>query len=259
MKIMRFIILTITVFVFCSCLDLGFNSVNVKSVDSFTDQSLKKNEQEVDKVFGYLNLDYVKCLENKLPCECEKAVGTDFLVIVDTSAKRGVFGIQTMRSRFMEFYPWETEEIEKNYFKVNNLLYEKNLSCFLMSNDTLYYTDEKGRKATFIEFFRQKPPLNFYNKYVLYKKLNFIFVNNAFSVRGYELLGKNEEEDTAILYCNKKLGGKNIIFDCQSGKSFDIRLEKDTVYLLETILSREKAGRVEISSEKIVKKYYWPH
>jgi hypothetical protein len=130
MKKSYYLLAFITVF-----LVLGFNHIKT---------------QENDKTgIPYINLNYLKYLEDSLPCECEESVKTDFFVILDTNNVSHInedeeeinyYGIYTIQAYTEEFYTQNIIKITPNFYKIGGDDFSKTeRGSIILKNDTLYY------------------------------------------------------------------------------------------------------------------------
>ena len=223
--------------------------------------SLNSFAQNISK--NWISISYLKCLENELPCECQKKeihtlIRFDTLYTV-TSELDTIYSYATIydgiiydpetyelkkenKSTFLVYYtPNETEFFKDSIYKMGTLE---------ILNDTLYYSDYKAKsKTAFVNYG------NTGDDEWTYTKEHIYLLDSAFIKRKYPSLESILHTTEIHCNCNKELGLINLI----SGKKDDWILKKnnDTLYIYKWT-NAPKAKQIDPKIKKqLIQKYKW--
>jgi len=196
----------------------------------------------------WMNVKYLKCLRNKLPCECENQTKTYFTAMLDTNRMSKFFGIDLLKYDQMEFDHYSIRRKSMNYYEVfeSNKNSEIFASLFL-SGDTLTVLEKKD-KMIFVSGNSDKYDENQYGKQ------NTKLLNVAFKDRGYDTLEKTLNQDSLDCFCNKWIGKINLISVTGKEKAWIIEQHKDSTYIY---VITNNPGPDDSIVKKLFKKYKW--
>ena len=106
--------------------------------------SLSQSLEESSSV-SYFNIEYLKCMEANLPCECEMLTETYFYIIVDTVLESESMQMALLKYKQMELYYYQIEKSGQKSYSISG--HSKNnydLDSLIFNNDSLLvYHDEK--------------------------------------------------------------------------------------------------------------------
>ena len=213
----------------------------------FTVQTCSSKAKQSDQV-SWLNISYVACLQNSLPCDCEKIVQGYYSIALDANETSKSFGIALSRFEQMEPYTYSIKKIAPNEYEVLN---DQQVSWAKVS--------VKDKELQFIENstiirFTESRKSRRYDPYH-YLEDNVDLLNEAFVSRGYPKLEKIVKENSIRCDCNKWMENKNILYVKGKPKSWIIEMNSDNLILLEiTNIDRDPADPVQT---KKVGSYRW--
>lgn len=187
----------------------------------------QKPEQSVT---CWLNVEYIKCLNNYLPCECEKDVGTYFSINIDTSLTSELYRIALLRHEQMEsfYYRLKKDSINKYDILKSDDIKEK-LGTIFFDKDTLHLC-ENGVISKYVQTGTSSRLDN--NSHLTD---NVSLINKAFTDRGYATLNKILLQDTLQCDCNKWLGGINLLSIKGKSDSWVLEQIKDSLLIYKAI------------------------
>lgn len=174
----------------------------------------------------WLNVQYIDCLNNNLPCECEKSTDSYFSIALDTSLNVDANRITLLNHEQMEPNFYRLKKISDNKYEI--LMSEdvyKETNIVFIDRDTLYLNTD-GVKAKFIKS-------NLCDGFNInsYYKDNIKFLNKAFVDRDYETLEEILHEDSLMCACNKWLGGLNLITIKGKPDSWTLKMSSDSLFI----------------------------
>jgi hypothetical protein len=76
------------------------------------------NRKPLEIAYDWLNLKYVKCLQTRLPCDCEEFTETFYSLTLDTSRYSKNFGVALWRFKQMEAYQYQIKKISFSEFEI---------------------------------------------------------------------------------------------------------------------------------------------
>jgi hypothetical protein len=209
------------------------------------------NKQSVRRS-NWINVKYKRCLENKLPCECEKITKTYFTISLDTNAKSESFGALFLKYDENEFDEYNIEKKPDNTYgafrKIKDSIYS--MGHLVLKNDSLYYFDEENVKSAFIHYGNSNDEYD-------YRKENISLLDNAFIKRGYHKLENILNQDSLSCDCNKELGKINLISIDKKSRAWIIEQDKDSLLLYDYVNSSEGKREPPAIIKKLFKGYKW--
>lgn len=208
----------------------------------------------------WINIDYVRCMKNQLPCYCEK-VSRPFVWIrfdVDSDGdyvESQCYGFNDIEPIHVKF----KKDAEGVYKAVNNVV--AGSVCISSSKDTLYYF-ENNKRSVFVRldnaYLDEQDPLSV---------LNISLLKDAFALRG-KSIQTLLKHDTLYCSCNKWLGKINLIAGGQ--ESWVIERRADSVYVYKYLDEGDvakspairdfKTGKVvkqDTEKKKLIARYKW--
>ena len=172
------------------------------SVFTVNSQFYESKDVEFLQSSSWLNIQYIECLKNKLPCECEKQVNTYFSLSINSDYK----WISLCEFAYWEPGIFKIKEIDQNKYGI--LHWQKKDSIWAtieITSDTLYLT-----KIDIIsKFVKSKTVKGYDDRH--HKKDNIELLNRSLITRGYPKLEEIVTHDTLRCDCNKTLDKVNLI------------------------------------------------
>lgn len=222
---------------------------------AFSIPNNKNNETNSDY---WLNVKYIECLQNKLPCECENRTDENFILIIDTNTKSENFGIKYKNHFSSEFIQCNIIKKDNGSYSmiddINNLM-----GSILIKSDTIYYTNTNKSISIFIRISSKvqenKNAKIIHNDKYQYQKLSVNFLNNALKKRGIPSLEYILKEKVLSCRCDENLGNMNVI--STKNKSWIIEEVRDSVIIYFFVNSRNREPFSKEVIKKIYKKYKW--
>lgn len=215
----------------------------------FSSQNCASKESE-DKGQSWLNIKYVECLKNSLPCECEKNTGTYYSLVLDTNDDSKNFGIALSNFEEMEPQLYPIKKITSNEYAVlksredasswAKVIVEDKELQFIEGNAVSKFT--KSKKSTGYD-------LNHY-----YED-NVDLLNGAFTARGYPKLEEIVKEGSLKCDCNKWMSRQNVLYVKGAPKSWIIEMKSDSVQILR-ITNTDRDPDDPVQTEKVAS-YKW--
>jgi hypothetical protein len=195
---------------------------------------------------SWINEKYIKCLETKLPCDCELAVSPSFALRIDTNVNSVNYGLELGGREFIHC------ELAKNdsWYSVG-LNYGdsiEKIGTLKIEHDTVYFLSKN--KEEIIKYFNIE--YSDEEDDFLYDKYNVFLIDQALKVRGYPTLKKILSSDSLYAGCSDD--SYNFIHGKDS-KSWIIEQNRDSVYIYEHLNSAD--GKHSIVKKKLLKKYKW--
>jgi len=206
--------------------------------------------QNTQDCSNWINTDYINCLKNKLPCECEKEVVSYFIIKLDT------IKLSILLLKYVDL-----EEEQYNIRKVSDSSYnvitinEVNNKCIgkiFINDQRLYYIDDSNEKLVF-DYFGVS---NFGNT-VDDSKFNIELLNKAFLNRGYLNLEKIVQYDSLACYCNKWKGKINFLYSLGEPQSWILEIKNDSLFINTVTYPNEDPDPDDTIIPKKFKAYKW--
>lgn len=215
----------------------------------FTLESCVSKEGE-DKGQSWINVKYIECLKNSLPCDCEKITQTYYALSLDTDSQSKGFGIALSKFEQMEPNMYSITKIGVNEYIVHKSREDTTSWAKLII---------KGEQLQFIEndtlskFAKSKEAKGYNVQH--YLDDNVTLLNEAFTSRKYPKLEKIVNEDSLKCDCNKWLGNVNVLYVKGAPKSWIMEIRNDTL-IIKKITNFDRDPDDPIQTEKVVG-YMW--
>jgi hypothetical protein len=214
----------------------------------FTSQNCTSKESE-STAQSWLNIKYIECLRNNLPCHCEKITETYFSLSVETNPDSKNYGIALSKFDWMEPYLYPIKKLTNTEYAVLKSGEDATSWAKLVL---------KGKELEFIEndivskFSKSK-----YNEYNAqhYLNDNVNLVNQSFVARGYPTLENILKENSLNCDCNKSMGNVNIVYVQGAAKSWIMTIKNDSLEI-NKITNTDKDPDDPVQTEK-VSGYKW--
>lgn len=182
-----------------------------------------------NNVFCWLNIDYVECMKNKLPCECEEITQSYFSITLDTATHSKYYGIALTKFEQMEPFIYNIRKIKLNEYDV---LRGENNYCWariVIINDTLHFIENN----TLLKFVISGGCSEFNSQH--FKKMNVEIFNKALEFRGYPRIEEIVGQDYLMFECNKWLNNSNVLYAKGKPHRWIISILNDTLTINEVI------------------------
>jgi len=213
-------------------------------------QSCAFSQKQEQSVTCWLNVEYIKCLNNYLPCECEKVVETYFSINIDTSLTSELNRIVLLRHEQMEsfYYRLEKDSVNKYDILKSGDIKEK-LGAIFFDKDTLHLC-ENGVISKYVQTgFSSRLDNN------SHLTDNVSLINKAFTDRGYATLNKILLQDTLQCDCNKWLGGINLLSIKGKSDTWVLEQIKDSLLIYKVI--NEESDPDDPIIKEMIHEYKW--
>ncbi|HNF48350.1 MAG TPA: hypothetical protein PKO18_04390 [Chitinophagales bacterium] len=158
-----------------------------------------------DKYNYWVNLNYSKCLQSKLPCECINSTQSFIFIITTNKQASRFWGISNSDPEYGEYYLYK-KGTNRYYIKSINLQEMSKFGFFLISNDTLENIHENNRKEFFTKYYTSDSI-----DFSTYAKQNIALIDTALKNKGYKSLQDITMENNIGCECNFELGEINFI------------------------------------------------
>jgi hypothetical protein len=214
----------------------------------FTLQSC--GEEVKDNVYSWLNVGYIECLENRLPCECERLTETYYSIVVDTISKSKNYGVALLKFNQMEPYIYPIKRIDSNKYAV--LKSKKDSTSWgsiIMKKDSLYFTYDN----ILSKFFNSKNA-NAYD-WKSYMAGNVTLLNRSFVKRGYPKLEEITKQDSLLCNCNKWMGNVDLLYVKGKSQSWILEIKNDSLHI-DVIINADRDPDDPVHTEKLIS-YKW--
>jgi hypothetical protein len=178
----------------------------------------------------WLNIQYTDCLNNYLPCECEKVVRTYFAISIDTSLEPELHRIALLKYGQMESFYFRLKKVGIDKYEIlkSENLNEK-IGSISFNKDTLYFYEED----MFSKFILTGTCRRLDNTSVLID--NAKLINKAFINKGFTSLNEILTQDTLQCDCNKWIGGLNFLSIKGKPNSWVLEQVNDSLFIYKVI------------------------
>ena len=177
----------------------------------------QKNDNAINSSIWF-NIKYIKCMNNKLPCECEEELKNYFVLQLDTIKNR----IFLLRHENTEIEHYNIKKFSKNnfniYLKKENQ--EVNYGRIIIKGKKIIVQVHNNRKSEFRLYglTESKNDIDYYF-------YNLKMLNNALIKRGYDPLETIVSDSLYACHCNKDFGKKiNLVSNIDGSKSWIIEV-----------------------------------
>ncbi|MEJ0034192.1 MAG: hypothetical protein WDO15_29385 [Bacteroidota bacterium] len=206
---------------------------------------------------SWINTQYIECLKNKLPCECETLTSGPFVLIMDTSLNSTSFGVRWRWGQVNEFDSYGFRKESESRYDIFVDLSNNEFGSILLGKDQLYFMDSANKKSTFVPFGKSEnraTSLAVSDDDSGYTMENISQLNKAFIKRHYPRLQKILNEDSLSCSCSNGLGTINVI--SSPHKLWIVEQRRDSVVLYDFEMPPYKSVP-PIIKKKIYKSYKW--
>jgi hypothetical protein len=213
-------------------------------------QSCVFSQEREQSVTCWLSVEYIKCLNNYLPCECEKAVKTYFSINIDTSLTADLHRIALLKHEQMESYYYRLKKDSINKYDIlkSDNITEK-LGAIFFNKDTLRLC-ENGIISKYVQTGTCDRLDN--NSHLTD---NVKLLNSAFVDKGYPTLNEILSHDKLLCACNKWIGRLNLLSINGRSDSWILEQTKDSLFIYK-VINIEADPDDPIIKEKIYE-YKW--
>jgi hypothetical protein len=191
---------------------------------------------------AWINIRYIECLKNKLPCDCEKDAGLYSFISLDMNNNKIMLNGYSQ----MEPYVYLLKVSGLNKYEIVN--WDNNIVPIeiFIQNDTLHLI-AKQIELKFIQSYTIKN-YDFYH----YAKDNINLLNQAFELRGYSKLEQIVGYDSLCCDCNPWLEFKNLLSVQGMGKHWILKLVGDSLHIMKVINNEN----IDLDDELEVERMY---
>lgn len=198
----------------------------------------------------WLNVKYVECLKNRLPCECQEAVGTYYQLALEVNAGSDDVGVALSKFEWMEPGIYPIRRIALNEYAV--IRSQQDVSAWatiVVNGDELRLTEG----ATTLTF----SPSTTSKKYNVQHYLtdNVQLLNEAFAMRGYPKMEEIVKADTLRCDCNKWMGNIDLLYVKGAPRSWIMEMTKDSL-IISKITNADRDPDDSVQTER-VSSYKW--
>ena len=165
-------------------------------------QVFESKDVEFLQSSSWLNIQYVECLENKLPCECEELVNTYFSLSINADYK----WVSICEYTYPECGIFDIKKNDNDKYGI--LHWQKKDSIWAtieISNDSLYLT----KNDTISRFIKSNTVVGYDSQH--HSKDNVELLNKSLIARGYPTLEEIVDHDSLNCNCNKWIGKVNLL------------------------------------------------
>jgi hypothetical protein len=209
-----------------------------------------RSKETHDKGSCWLNISYIECLKNKLPCECEESLQNYFSIALDTNSDSKNYGIALSKYDQMEPFIYPIKKIRSNEFEIL-LAQELNSSWakLIIRNDSLYLIE----KDVLSKFIKSEMSEEYAAQHIQIDNVNLL--NKSLAARKYPKLEQIVNQDSLRCECNKWLANSNVLFVKGKPKSWIIKMVNDSLQIME-IINVERDPDDPVQTKKIAS-YKW--
>ncbi|MGC4101990.1 hypothetical protein [Ferruginibacter sp.] len=215
---------------------------------------LKGQNNENASGESWLNTKYIKCMESKLPCECERSIPGYYAFSIDTNKLSNTFGMQAYFKNSIEYDVIDLQKLNTHHF----LAYIKKeaatdtVGYIQYKNGFIIFKDNTGRSTDFKRISGEITELDF-----AYLKDNIKLLNLALQKRGYPAIEKILSQDSLNFGCNYELASSNAITIEGKSRAWLVKLEKGILLIYEILEGNENKTITFKPKLKLIKSYKW--
>jgi hypothetical protein len=216
--------------------------------------------QNIDRIRGtsWINIDYIKDMENYLPCECIDSINYYYYISIaskfinddvddEEKVPEGIVN-SVIQTEPALFYILFADSI-KYIIAVDS---ESKYGELTLSGDTLLLIDSISSK----KFIKSTIPFDFSkNQYPSYLD-NITLLNNALLSRGYPSIQTILEEDSLGCNCNAWLGNINMIYSYKTRKSWVLEIYNGFLHIYK-ITNTLESDPLDPILKKEIKRLKW--
>jgi sulfur transfer complex TusBCD TusB component (DsrH family) len=216
-------------------------------VINFPAISFADNEQK-DNGSSWINVQYIECMKNRLPCECAKMIDAITFLSIDTNNKNENYKVMLNKYGQMEPYIYQIQKIKQNEYKIFNQNVKSTQVKLLIHNDTLHLISDSIRSK-----FIQSEVVKKYDTQHYYKD-NVYLLNKALVARGYPQLEKivGYAYDSLRCDCNPWIGNLNLLSIEGQGKHWILDIKSDSLYVKKVLNDENSDPDDTMLTEKMI-------
>ena len=192
---------------------------------------------KIDKIrnFNWISVDYIKQMENRLPCQCADSINYIYYISIASQAISDRITEEVGKIPdvivhcIIQTEPWQyyiiSTDSNKYVISVTNDNLNDNTYELTLNNDTLSLIDGNSNK----KFVKSSFPFNDYDDNSGFD--NIALLNQSLLLRGYPSIQKILKEEALSFDCNAWIGDLNIIYSHSRKKAKSWILEINEGYL----------------------------
>jgi hypothetical protein len=171
-----------------------------------------------------MNKSYIKCLEKKLPCQCEEEIQNYFVMNLDTCN----YVISLLKYDLNEEKIYKIIRETKNCYRIVDVNKNNDLKIdkITIKNEELIIQELSGNKLTFKRY-----GVAMTTNRIDYFSKNISLINKALAKRGYDNLEIILNEKLLNCNCNNDLGELNFIWNEAMTESWSIEIVEDSLII----------------------------
>lgn len=199
---------------------------------------------------SWLNIEYIECIKNSLPCECEKSIRTYYSLVLESDAGSKNFGIALSNFEEMEPHIYPIKNTAPNEYVVLKSRDDTSIWAKVIVKENELRFIEGNSMSKFIKSKKS-------NSYDLnhYYKENVALLNEAFTARSYPRLEQIVNENNLNCTCNKWMGGINLLSVQGAPQAWTIELRNDSL-LINRVINIDKDPDDPLQTERLAG-YKW--
>lgn len=177
----------------------------------------------------WINEKYLKCLENELPCECEKKTNSLIVIRISINSQNGVASGWLFSSNDIEYQPFFLKQRSETDFDIYLTKDTTNLyGKFIFNESELEVLLNSSKEKISFKYGANTRvnPSEFHHE-------NVNILNKSFKQRGIPDLQNILKEDSLGCYCKKWNDEGNYIYS--KNRSWLIERKKDSIFFYERV------------------------
>lgn len=225
--------------------------------------TLDCNSQNIDNIRGtsWISLDYVRDMENYLPCECFDS--TNYCCYISIAQKLNRDSIDEEEQNIPDGILNYIVQTEHRLFHIiaedsDKYIIEgedgnwnsKTFELILTKGDTLLLVD--GISSS--KFIKSAIPFDFWESKNPVNLENIALFNKSLSLRGYPTIQEILKEDSLRMDCNAWLGNRNMIYSPNTKKSWVLEINNSFLYIEKVINYHDPIDPIKT---KVIQKLRW--
>ncbi len=208
------------------------------------------SSREEKKIQSWLSMEYINCMKNGLPCECEKSNGKYYSVVLDSNVDGKGLSVALSTFEEMEAKLYPIRKVKNNEFAV-----------LLSRRDTVAWSKIVVRgnqlelfEGSSVSRYKRSAKIGDYGL-DHYLQDNVDLLNDALKERGFATLEEILKTNFLRCDCNKWMGRQNVLSIKGAPQSWVIEMRNDSLHILR-ITNPDKDPDDPFQTEKIVS-YNW--
>lgn len=207
----------------------------------------KENES---KGQSWLNIKYVECLKNSLPCDCQQITKTYYSLTIDTNPDSKNFGVALSKFEQMEPYVYPIKKVAPNEYEVlKNREDASGWARIIISGAELQFIENDIQS----KFIQSKKSKDYDVQHSQTDNVNLL--DEAFTTRGYPKLEEIVKENALSCDCNKWMKNVNVLYVKGAPKSWIMEIRNDSL-VIEKITNVDRDPDDPVQTKR-VNSYKW--